>query len=211
MPLQHSRPQLHSSILANPRKAGFGLVESSGAVSEQLKHLVDRIYGLSSPKGDAAPRPSMVRYKAVEESHKARLFEARINLKMATAPVSMHLPVGWRNSVFTQIDDLLSEENWDFDSHLPNMQSYQSFLRFTIHEDVRVLPAIGVSNSGNILAAFFASAAVVSFEFLLNDRCRLIYHPKEGNALMVDRKTKGTKVHLAELGLTLSAVRHENS
>jgi hypothetical protein len=143
---------------------------------------------------------------AVEQTLEAQLFEARVKLKLETAPVSMHLLPEWRTSTFKQIDSLYALENWDDDCSLPNVPSYKTFLRFVIHEDVAPVPAIGIGHGGNLLATYFSNQAGVSFEFFESDRCRLILHrtSQDGDeAVARDGPTRGTIAFLTGIGVTL--------
>lgn len=83
-----------------------------------------------------------------------RLFDARVELKMATARYAMHLSQEARDRLFAEFDYLLEEETWDPSDRLPSAYSYQSFLKWLIYTSDCSWSSLGISDDGTIMAAW---------------------------------------------------------
>jgi hypothetical protein len=102
-----------------------------------------------------------------------QLFDSRANAKRIAASLSMHLAPDWRTRIYRQIDELLDADEMDDGSALLDPRSMQTFLRFVIFAGATVVPSLGLSPSGNIVAAWRRDTRRLTIEFLPNDRCRL--------------------------------------
>jgi hypothetical protein len=103
----------------------------------------------------------------------ARLFDARAQAKTIAASLSMHLPTDWRTKVYRQIDELLEAAEWDKDSGILDPQTMRTFLRFVIFADIKMVPSLGLSPVGNMVAAWRRDTRRLTTEFLADDMCRL--------------------------------------
>ena len=104
--------------------------------------------------------------KTIEES----LFDNAVDLKVALSQVTMHLSQAWRGAIFNQVDFLLSTDNWQDDSALINKETFMTFLRFIIFTKINKFPSIGVSASGQILAAWRNGTKKIALKFLADDK-----------------------------------------
>ena len=77
-----------------------------------------------------------------------QLFDNAADLKIAVATVAMHLSSEWRDTIFQQLDELLSKENWQYDFALINTSTFMTFLRFIVYAHPTRLPSLGVGPNG---------------------------------------------------------------
>lgn len=109
---------------------------------------------------------------AVERTAVERLFDARLNAKVSTAQVAMHLDRNWRNKLFASLDDLLDPDDWHEDDELMQSASYATFLRLVLHVRPARSPSLGLSNQGNVLAAWINGEHRLALECLPQDIIR---------------------------------------
>lgn len=102
-----------------------------------------------------------------------RLFDLRSKFKMAVSRVSMHLPTGWRDRIFSQIDSLLDPEEWDFFDTLPTEDCFNTFLRLLLILKPTRLPGIGIANDGILVAAWTVGVNRLTIQCLENDSIKL--------------------------------------
>jgi hypothetical protein len=108
--------------------------------------------------------------RRLDPSLDEQLFDNTADLKIAVATVAMRMSSELRDTILQQLDELLSKENWQYDSALINTSTFVTFLRFVVYTQPTRLPSLGVGPTGHILAAWAAPACQISVEFLLNDR-----------------------------------------
>ncbi len=103
-----------------------------------------------------------------------RLFDHAASLKIDMSKLAMHLERRWRDSVRHQIDRLLSCQQWEEDSNEISSGSFGTFLRFLAFAVPDKLAGLGVSPSGNLLAAWHEGQKRVSIEFYDDDRANAV-------------------------------------
>jgi hypothetical protein len=108
--------------------------------------------------------------KTIEEL----LFDKRAALKLKTAAVAMHLDREWRSSLFRELDGLLDVESWDRDDQLANDSSFFTFLRMIIFVAPARRPGLGLTYSGNMIAAWTAGRNRLTIECLPRDQVRWV-------------------------------------
>lgn len=107
------------------------------------------------------------------ESSSARDFR-RFNFKTHVATVAMHLSSEWRASLFKQVDLLLcADEEWDDDEPLPEMTSWETFVRLVIHYRFRQRPSLSVYE-GIICATWVNGDTRLTLECLPHDLVRWV-------------------------------------
>nr|WP_299503202.1 hypothetical protein [uncultured Rhizobium sp.] len=99
---------------------------------------------------------------------------SRTSFKVLVSRVSMHLGVSWLEKLFAQIDSLLDVDEWDASDPVPNTETARTFIRLLLAMKVSRRPGLGVSNSGNIVAAWTAGPNRLTVECLPNDRVRWV-------------------------------------
>lgn len=95
-------------------------------------------------------RPTVTASASDEE----RLFDARVELKTATAQYAMHLASDVRARIFAEFDYLLEPEAWEMGDILPTATSYRQFLKWLVFTEDRSWSSFGVDDSGNLLVAW---------------------------------------------------------
>jgi hypothetical protein len=116
---------------------------------------------------------------AQEKQQPAEPLEAVFNnlatLKVATSKLAMHLSDRYRTSLFDEVDRLLNIENWDDDSSLVDVRSFETFLRAVLYNRIGRMPSLGISQ-GLVLAAWHGrkGAQRLYVEFLPDDRVKVL-------------------------------------
>jgi hypothetical protein len=124
---------------------------------------------------DRSPDASRVQTTAIDgDTLSGRLFDARGRAKLAAAQFAMHLEPAWREKVFRQIDDLMDASEWESADGLLSDSSVRTFLRFVVFADVESVPSLGMTNSGNLVAAWRRDTRRLTLEFQAGDFCRAV-------------------------------------
>jgi len=103
-----------------------------------------------------------------------RLYDARAACKIRTANVAMHLDHDWRIRFFRQLDNLMDIDNWEKDD-LPVLNPHSALccvMLLFIRPKRR--PGIGVTNDGNIIAAWTAGKNRLTIECRAADQVRWV-------------------------------------
>jgi hypothetical protein len=111
-----------------------------------------------------------------------RLYDARAACKIRTAAVAMHLDHDWRIRFFRQLDNLMDIDNWEKDDLPVTEPSFGTLLRMLLFIRPKRRPGIGVTNDGNIIAAWTAGKNRLTIECRAADQVRwvvLIYDGEE--------------------------------
>jgi hypothetical protein len=103
-----------------------------------------------------------------------QILEKRASLKRITATIAMHLDRGWRESLFAELDRLLDPEDWDESFKLPTEQSFSTFLRMIIYLHPTKRPALGLSATGHLLAAWSRGKDRITIECVGQDEVRWV-------------------------------------
>src|SRR5690242_3427646 len=119
------------------------------------------------------PRPSPASLALETEGEQAlesRVFEALAGAKVLFSKVAMHLEREFRDRLFRQLDSLHETDQWEEGDEPLNQSSFQTFLKaiLTIRPERR--PGLGLSRTGNLIAAWTRARDRLTIEFLPNDR-----------------------------------------
>lgn len=120
------------------------------------------------PGSSAAPQAVPAAVPSVEES----LFQNRARLKVMTSTVAMHLSDPTRQWLFDALDELLDPEVWHEEDALIDANSFGTYLRLLTYRRSVKRASLGVSNGGNLLAAWVAPGHRLTMEFLPSDQVR---------------------------------------
>lgn len=103
------------------------------------------------------------------------LFDANAAAKILTSHISMYLREGWRDKLFYQLDNLLDPEEWDPRDKPLQKKSFETFLKAICDIRPTVRPGLGLSYSGNLIAAWISPERNrLSLEFAQDGNVRLI-------------------------------------
>lgn len=93
-------------------------------------------------------------------------------LTLKAAEVAMYLDETWREGLHRQLEFLLDPAEWPEDAPLPEVDSYQSFLRAVILLRPHKRPSLGVSDFGNLVATWDSGDGQIFIEFHPNNAIR---------------------------------------
>ena len=117
-------------------------------------------------------RPSPASLATQKEGHafESRVFDALAGAKVLSSQVAMHLEQELRDRLFRQLDSLHETDQWEEGDEPLNQSSFQTFLKaiLTIRPERR--PGLGLSHTGNLIAAWTTVRDRLTIEFLPNDR-----------------------------------------
>lgn len=114
------------------------------------------------------------RAKSVDEL----LFDAKASAKMLMSQVTMYLREGWRDKLFYQLDNLLDAQEWDPLDQALQKRSFETFLKVICDINPTVRPGLGLSYTGNLIAAWTTKS---------NDQLTLEFEPDDWVQLFVTR------------------------
>ncbi|MER2519632.1 MAG: hypothetical protein ABTQ34_02965 [Bdellovibrionales bacterium] len=97
-----------------------------------------------------------------------RLYEATARIKILIAKLSMHMEQEWRSNLFRQIDFLHTPEDWQEEDAPANTESFANFLKALLDIKPHLLPGLGLTYEGNIIAAWTTGKDRLTLEFLPN-------------------------------------------
>lgn len=123
----------------------------------------------------------------IATERKQGAYDNKVNLKILFSRIAMHLSRGIRDQVFSQLDELLDEEDFSEEDSLINENSFQTFLRFISLAKIIKRPALTVSVRGFLGASWRESDVCSTIDFLPNGQARTIVSRKatSGNTQII--------------------------
>jgi hypothetical protein len=146
-----------------------GLALYEAAYSKETLEMTQRIGDLRSP-----PSPASLTSTTAGQSLEERLFDATANVKILTSQIAMHLDRDWRNRLFRQLDSLHDPKEWEREDEPIQQASFATFLKAIVSIKPARRPGLGLSHTGNLIAAWTVSSERLTIEFLQNDRVRWV-------------------------------------
>jgi hypothetical protein len=126
----------------------------------------------------AAPRnqisPASIALTNSNKSINEQLFDATAEVKILTSQVAMHLDSAFREKLFAQIDYLHDHDDWDPEDKPVQKASFATFLRTILYIKPKRFPGLGLSYSGNVIAAWTTGKDRLTIEFLPNDQVKWV-------------------------------------
>jgi len=135
------------------------------AITQSLKVIA---LGQRSPTNGRALHIDPVQAKSTAE----RLYDSLAEAKQLTAQVAMHLDSDLRRRLFAQLDDLLNLDDWHDDDTPLTGSSFSTFLRMILFVNPDRRPGLGLSNHGNLVAAWTVGGDRLTIECLPKDTVR---------------------------------------
>jgi hypothetical protein len=102
------------------------------------------------------------------KSLKEKLFDSAVSLKVALSKYAMHLSQKQRQKTFSEIDRLLDIEDWDEEDRLPKSASFVDFFKWIVYSKEADWTSFGLSDAGNLLAAWKIGGSLLTANFLGN-------------------------------------------
>ena len=140
-------------------------VELPPYMSAQTQEIESRIRQLRSPVA-----PSMRPLQLHERSLEEKLFDATAGVKVMTSQVAMYLDSQWRSKLFKQIDLLHDVDEWEHGDEPLQRESFATFLKAICELKPQKRPGLGLTSSGQLIAAWTAGSSRLTIEFLGNSR-----------------------------------------
>ncbi len=138
-------------------------------MSAQTKEIESRIQQLRSPMA-----PSMRPLQEHEKSLEEKLFDATAGVKVMTSQVAMYLDSQWRSKLFNQIDLLHDLDEWDQGDEPLQRESFATFLKAICELKPKKRPGLGLTPSGQLIAAWTAGSSRLTIEFLGENRVKWV-------------------------------------
>lgn len=164
----------HSGVVQTPFQFGSNaeLVETQRTDLERLLQGVDLPFAHDRDRfvlGSHATR-STVRTTPIRPSFQQRVFDARVEMKVAVSNYAMHLAPETRAKLFHDLDEVINIDDWYEEDALPNTVSFRDFLKWTIYSKRYNWLSIGFSDEGNILSAWKSGYGLLTATFRGNSR-----------------------------------------
>lgn len=102
------------------------------------------------------------------------IFNATAAAKTLTSFVSMHLKDEWRKNIFSQLDLIHDFEEWDEELSPIRGESMATFLRAMLKINLKKYPGLGLTNHGNLVAAWTENQKKLTLEFQSKDKVKWI-------------------------------------
>ena len=137
--------------------------------SQQTQEIESRIQQLRSPVA-----PSMLGSQVHERSLEEKLFDATSGVKVMTSQVAMYLDSQWRSKLFNQIDSLHDVDEWEQGDEPLQRESFATFLKAICELKPKKRPGLGLTPSGQLIAAWTVGSSRLTIEFLGNGRVKWV-------------------------------------
>jgi hypothetical protein len=138
--------------------------QDSSWINRSATQLISR---LSSPA-------TIVGSPTTQATLEEKLYSSRAACKIRTAAVAMHLNREWRARFFTQVDSLLSVDDWDEHDEPITEASFTTLLRMILLIRPKRLPGLGATSDGNVIATWTVGKDRLTVECLSLDEVRWV-------------------------------------
>ena len=139
------------------------------AISEDTRTIERRVSDLQIP-----PSPASLISATGKRPLEERLFDATAGVKILTSQIAMHLEREWRDKLFRQLDSLHDPAEWEPDDEPVRQASFATFLKAIVQIRPKRRPGLGLSHTGNLIAAWTEQSDRLTIEFLPNDGVRWV-------------------------------------
>ena len=103
-----------------------------------------------------------------------KLFDATAGVKVLTSQVARYLDSQLRSKLFKQIDLLHDVEEWEQGDEPLQRESFATFLMAICELKPKKGPGLGLTPSGQLVAAWTAGTSRLTIEFLGNSRVKWV-------------------------------------
>ena len=138
-------------------------------MSTQTQEIRSRIQKLRTPMA-----PSMLGSQVDKSSLEEKLFDATAGVKVMTSQVAMYLDSQWRSKLFIQIDFLHDVNEWEQGDKPLQRESFATFLKAICELKPKKRPGLGLTSSGQLIAAWTAGSSRLTVEFFGNGRVKWV-------------------------------------
>ena len=135
---------------------------SAHIVSADNEPIMKEIQALKAKPLLTTHKPALSGNESIEEL----LFDARANVKIMASAVSMHINPELRIKLFRQIDMLHDPDEWEPEDTPINQLSFKTFLSGLLQINPERGPGLGLSNTGNVIAAWVTDKDRLIIEFM---------------------------------------------
>lgn len=104
-----------------------------------------------------------------------QLFDARAEAKILTSTtIAMYTENKWRSGLFRQLDSLLDIDEWEEEDVPLSPHSFRTFLKAIMALGLPERPGLGLTPSGNLIAAWTQGEDYLTIEFLSDNMVRWV-------------------------------------
>ena len=161
-----------ASLVINPRAQFTGTTAANWTMYTSLRSALSRETNIIAEWVDQLrkPSPASISPEPEGQSLERRAFDALAHAKILTSHVAMHLEPETRERLFWQLDSLHDIDEWEDGDEPLNQSSFETFLKAILNIRPERRPGLGLSHTGNLIAAWTTSRDRLTIEFLPNDR-----------------------------------------
>jgi hypothetical protein len=139
-------------------------------VDQKFKKIADDINALYNQLSPSKAMVASPDAQALEQ----QLFHALAAVKRLTSQVAMHLDRELRQKLFQQLDSLHDVQEWEPGDAPVREASFATFLKAILSIKPARRPGLGLSNTGNLIAAWTTERDRLTIEFQPNNRVRWV-------------------------------------
>lgn len=167
--IQRAISQPHSSNIFDALYAKDTLSQSMhGAEYKTLASKIARLDQTSLSQKDVLTKSNHV------ITTNEDLYNSRMQAKIKASEVVTLLDPTYKSKLFDQLDYLLDSEDWNEEDTPLRTSSFSTFLKLITHVKPSRHPGLGISNSGNLIAAWTTDRNRLTIEFFPNDKVRWV-------------------------------------
>jgi len=181
------------------------LVALESAISPQTLAFAQRVQAFTN-RPSPASLPAGSKSGSSEKSLQEHLFDALAEVKIMTAQIAMHLDIKWRDRLFHQLDALHDPTEWGDGEQPIQKSSFSGFIKAMLSMNPQRRPGLGLSDTGNLIAAWTTGRDKLTIEFLPSERVRwVLSRLRDGE---MERFAGETSVARLEEGLMSHSPEH---
>ena len=161
-----------ASLVIDRRAQFTGTTTANWTMDTSLRSALSRETNIIAEWVDELRKPSLASISPEPEgqSLERRVFDSLAEVKILTSHVAMHLMPETRERLFRQLDSLHDIDEWEDGDEPINKSSFQTFLKAILTVKPERHPGLGLSHTGNLIAAWTTARDRLTIEFLPNDR-----------------------------------------
>jgi hypothetical protein len=152
----------------------FGQTSPIDFNGSRVGDIVDRVEDLKIPLSPSAMATKRGTANHRERSISEQLFDATAEVKILTSQVAMHFENAWRERLFRQLDRLHDVEEWDEEDRPVDRGSFSTFLKAICDLKPAVRPGLGLSNRGDLIAAWTNGKNRLTLQFMPRERVKWV-------------------------------------
>lgn len=152
----------------------FGPISPLGLKGSGLGDIAEKVEQLQIPLSPSAMTADRGTATHSARSISEQLFDATAEVKILTSQVAMHFENEWRDRLFAQLDRLHDPDEWDEEDRPIDRLSFSTFLKAIFDLRPAVRPGLGLTNGGNLIAAWTKGRNRLTLQFMPGARVKWV-------------------------------------